>query len=99
MYLFVIDHPYHYEAENLCRVFFPFDRVVTLHDPAEAQAPQSRTVYTAVENGACVVRICDEDGETARTAPQGEEGEYSLMALLFRRAARPHGQNRRAGAC
>lgn len=83
MYLFVIDHPYHYEAENLCRVFFPFDRVVTLHDPTEAQAPQSRTVYTAVENGACVVRIRDEDGETARTAPQGEEGEYSLMALLF----------------
>ena len=83
MYLFVIDHPYHYEAENLCRVFFPFDRVVTLRDPAEAQAPQSRTVYTAVEDGACVVRIRDEDGETARTAPQGEEGEYSLMALLF----------------
>ena len=83
MYLFVIDHPYHYEAENLCRVFFPFDRVVTLHDPAEAQAPQSRTVYTAVEDGVCVVRIRDEDGETARTAPQGEEGEYSLMALLF----------------
>ena len=36
-----------------------------------------------MENGVCVVRICDEDGETARTAPQGEEGEYSLMALLF----------------
>ena len=44
MYLFVIDHPYHYEAENLCRVFFPFDKVVTLRDPAEAGAPQARTV-------------------------------------------------------
>ena len=49
MHLFVIDHPYHYEAENLCRVF-PFDPVVTLHS-AEAEAPQPRAVYTAVADG------------------------------------------------
>lgn len=82
MYLFVIDHPYHYEAENLCRVFFPFDPVVTLHS-AEAEAPQPRAVYTAVADGAYTVRIQDESGETARTAPQGGEDEYGLMALLF----------------
>lgn len=83
MYLFVIDHPYHYEAENLCRVFFPFDPVVTLHSTAEAEAPQPRTVYTAVADGAYAVRVQDESGETARTAPRSGEDEYGLMALLF----------------
>ena len=97
MYLFVIDHPYHYEAENLCRVFFPFDPVVTLHS-AEAEAPQPRAVYTAVADGAYTVRIQDESGETARTAPQGGEDEYGLMALLLRRCAAIRAK-RRAGAC
>lgn len=83
MYLFVIDHPYHYEAENLCRVFFPFDPVVTLHSTAEAEAPQPRTVYTAVADGAYTVRVQDESGETARTALRSGEDEYGLMALLF----------------
>ncbi len=83
MYLFVIDHPYHYEAENLCRVFFPFDKVVTLHALQDADEPQARTVYTALEAGRYVVRIHDESGETVRTAPQAAEDEYGLMALLF----------------
>ncbi len=83
MYLFVIDHPYHYEAENLCRVFFPFDKVVTLHALQDADEPQARTVYTALEAGRYVVRIHDESGETVRPSPQAAEDEYGLMALLF----------------
>ena len=83
MYLFVIDHPYHYEAENLCRVFFPFDKVVTLRDPAEAGAPQARTVYTAIRDERYIVRVEDEDGETAREEDRIAEDEYGLMSLLF----------------
>lgn len=83
MYLFVIDHPYHYEAENLCRVFFPFDKVVALRDPAEAGAPQARTVYTAIRDGRYIVRVEDEDGETAREEDRIAEDEYGLMSLLF----------------
>ena len=83
MYLFVIDHPYHYEAENLCRVFFPFDKVVTLRDPAEAGAPQARTVYTAIRDERYIVRVEDEDVETAREEDRIAEDEYGLMSLLF----------------
>ena len=32
MVLYIIDHPYHYEAENLCRVFYPFDKVTVQHE-------------------------------------------------------------------
>ncbi|MBQ2667871.1 MAG: coproporphyrinogen dehydrogenase HemZ [Clostridia bacterium] len=85
MHLFVIDHPYHYEAENLCRVFFPFDKVITLHSEAEAEEPQNRTVYTALRNTGApyYVRIEDETGVTERTGGPETEEEYGMMALLF----------------
>ena len=50
MVLYIIDHPYHYEAENLCRVFYPFDKVTVQHEFMPSD--ENRTVYTAEENGA-----------------------------------------------
>lgn len=82
MNLFILNHAFHYEAENLCRVFFPFDKVVTLHTAVEAE-PASRTVHTEILGGRYIVRIRDEDGETAREAAGTGEDEYGLMALLF----------------
>ena len=49
MVLYIIDHPYHYEAENLCRVFYPFDKVTVQHEFMPSD--ENRTVYTAEENG------------------------------------------------
>ena len=48
MVLYIIDHPYHYEAENLCRVFYPFDKVTVQHEFMPSD--ENRTVYTAEEN-------------------------------------------------
>ena len=44
MVLYIIDHPYHYEAENLCRVFYPFDKVTVQHEFMPSD--ENRTVYT-----------------------------------------------------
>ncbi len=97
MYLFVIDHPYHYEAENLCRVFFPFDKVMTRHEAEETEEPQARTVYTAIQDGRYIVRIADADGETFRTAARAAEDEYGLMALLFEALSAHTGKTPRWG--
>lgn len=85
MHLFVMNHPYHYEAENLCRVFFPFDKVVTLHNPEEAEEPQARVVRTELRAGAepYFVSITDEAGTTEKTASAVPEEEYGMMSLLF----------------
>ena len=64
MVLYIIDHPYHYEAENLCRVFYPFDKVTVQHEFMPSD--ENRTVYTAEENGEYIVRIEDADGKTER---------------------------------
>ena len=30
MRLYIAEHPFHYEMENLCRIFFPYHRIETL---------------------------------------------------------------------
>ncbi len=99
MYLFIIDHPYHYEAENLCRVFFPFDKITELHSEAEAGEKQSRSVYTALESGEKPyhVRIEDEFGITELFGEADNENEYGLMALLFRALCQHTGNQPRWG--
>ena len=81
MVLYIIDHPYHYEAENLCRVFYPFDKVTVQHEFMPSD--ENRTVYTAEENGEYIVRIEDADGKTERKAKIGAETEYGMVSLLF----------------
>lgn len=81
MVLYIIDHPYHYEAENLCRVFYPFDKVTVQHEFMPSD--ENRTVYTAEENGEYIVRIEDADGKTERKAKVGAETEYGMVSLLF----------------
>lgn len=85
MNLFIKAHPYHYEAENLCRVFFPFDRVTTVRGDAEYEA-QSRNVYTEIRPGdePYFVRVEDESGARTMTGEKQADDEYGLMALLFK---------------
>ena len=99
MHLFVIDHPYHYEAENLCRVFFPFDKVVVLLSEDEEEEAQTRTVYTALRAGErpYFVRIEDEDGVTELTEERHAEGEYGMMSLLFKALSQHTGKTPRWG--
>ena len=65
MVLYIIDHPYHYEAENLCRVFYPFDKVTVQHEFMPSD--ENRTVYTAEENGEYTVTV-----EASRSAADQE---------------------------
>ncbi len=85
MNLFIKKHPYHYEAENLCRVFFPFDRVVTVRGDEEYDV-QSRNVYTEIKPGVrpYFVRVEDESGVLELTGEKQADDEYGLMALLFK---------------
>ena len=99
MNLFIIDHPYHYEAENLCRVFFPFDRVVVLHGEEEEFEPQSRTVWTEITDGEKPyrVKIEDEAGTTELFGEKCAEDEYGLMSLLFKALTEHSGKMPRWG--
>ncbi len=82
MLLFVLGHTNLYECENLCRLFFPLDRVQSRK--AVEEVPDGvRAVWTVLEGGVYTVRVRDAAGETSDSgADTGEE--YDVTALLFR---------------
>lgn len=100
MQLFVLNHPYHYEAENLCRVFFPFDKVETRR-VLSGEDRNARRVYTSLQENArqrYFVHIVDDAGEITRTAPSSDlDPEHVLMALLFEALCAHTGQRPRWG--
>ena len=48
MILRVLGHNFHYEAENLCRVFYPFEKISVVRDLTGEDA---LTVVTKLEKG------------------------------------------------
>lgn len=48
MILLVDGHPYHYEMENLCRVFLPYEEIRTVYEIPEQLPETETTVYTGL---------------------------------------------------
>lgn len=59
MVLLVDGHPYHYEMENLCRVFLPYDEIKTVYEAIESLPEYETTVYTGIQqnNGQIVITV------------------------------------------
>lgn len=85
MKLYIINHPFHFEAENLCRLFYPDEKI----EKCTQDGPLSGLdVWTG---------MCEQDGQLeycvrtehivrSDTGPVDEEKnerEYRMMALLF----------------
>lgn len=85
MNLYLINHPFHFEAENLCRLFYPDEPIQVLHEPGE---PAGTDLWTGLEEsgGQIIYRVRTADQTRTDCGPAAEgknEREYRLMALLF----------------
>ena len=89
MILRIIDHKFHYEAENLCRVFFPFEKIVTRRDydgednlivVTELSQSDDNKVITVSFNNSGVV--CS-DKKVISTEISQQECEKQMMIMLF----------------
>lgn len=81
MILEILNHPYRYEAEKLVRVFFPNE---TLQIVCEQAAHDGEAVVTtALQDGEVFVRFADKNGAEEASAEAGNDGELSMMTLLF----------------
>ena len=69
MILYIKNHPYQYECENLCRVFFPDE---SIRATTEADGEDSISAFTAVE------KTADKTIVTARVTAFGKTGEEAL---------------------
>lgn len=95
MILFVDGHPYHYEMENLCRVFLPYEEIKTVYDLPQVDEPETEiTAYTGLkeqgEQLLILVRlhIGGKQYKAEQTVPidvlgQDKEAERLMAVLLF----------------
>lgn len=82
MKLYIINHSFAYELENLTRAFFPNEKLQTIKDSVALEEPY---VYTEVSNGNLKVKV-SADGKTeekAVLANEDDDKELLLATLLY----------------
>ena len=80
MNLYIDNHTFHYEMENLCRAFLFTEDVAVFHEYEELTAPY---VLTSVHDEVRV-ELCTADFREALTAPLSDDDELTMGQLLYR---------------
>lgn len=66
MTLYICGHDFHYETENLCRVFFPNEKITVSDTLPESGRPEVET-YLEGAPGEYTVRVCVNIGDKPET--------------------------------
>lgn len=88
MISYIKGHDFHYETENLCRVFFPHEKIKTVYE-YEDDSKIVETVVSERENGIFIFAKANIDGkvsersETLAPNTENDEIERCLAVLLF----------------
>lgn len=82
MNLYVINHSFAYELENLTRAFFPNEKICTLRDNSSVDTP---FVYTEVCDHILKVKVSVDGKEAEETAQahENDDKELILATLLY----------------
>jgi len=84
MILYILGHPYHFEMENLCRVFYPGER---LRVAREAQKPCGRLRVIAASPAVLTrngeVKLFTGRRRLSITRPVGDNPELTMAKMLF----------------
>lgn len=82
MILRITGHDFHYECENICRVFFP-DEKITVVTGDEGEDSREVTAVYAPPN-ACVTAVIDGETRRLETVTSPEKAELDIAKLIFR---------------
>ncbi|MBQ8795121.1 MAG: coproporphyrinogen dehydrogenase HemZ [Clostridia bacterium] len=82
MKLYIINHSFAYELENLTRAFFPNEKIQTLKEAESFEPPY---VYTEDREDVLTVRVSADGKDEERTikAEEGDDKELLLATLLY----------------
>lgn len=91
MILYICGHDFHYEMENLCRVFFPNEKITVSDTLPESGAPEVETYLDGASGGYSVrVRVNVGDKTETRSAevpktdePEKDECERTMAREFF----------------
>lgn len=87
MILRVINHKFHYEMENLCRVFYPYESIKVVHDSFDGEDLLTVGTFFEEKDGGFSVRVDIKFGEAEKSAEDFskcfEDCERKMAVLLF----------------
>lgn len=84
MNLYIINNTFHYEAENLIRVFFPFEKVEKYFDSTDEDEKIKPFVCTNInDNEISVTLSLNEFEKTSTSSNDVKDKELSMMQLLY----------------
>ena len=81
MILRIYGHDFHYECENLCRVFFPNEKINIVYDDS---GEDELTVVTKYEEGTVSADVTvNGENRSLRKETDDESAELDLAKLIF----------------
>lgn len=87
MILRVINHKFHYEMENLCRVFYPFESIKVVRDSSEGEDPLTVVTELSEADDGYNISVCvTADGSETKADEECEafeDCERRMAVLLF----------------
>lgn len=89
MNLYIRNHPYHYEMENLARAFFFSEDVTVIRDFDEPEAPY---ILTGLADEVSVELLTDSFHDTL-TAPLSDDNELCMARLMYALLSRATGRS------
>ena len=100
MYLYLSGHSYHFECENLCRVFYPYSRIVKTDTKEDIPAGQLAAGAEILKSGGgyeYTAWISQGDRQLRQNERHREDSEYILTSMLFKLLCEFTGQRPRWG--
>jgi len=95
MLLYILNHPYHYELENLCRVFYPNEAIQVRRAEAfqasgignqgtgRLQVVKSIVVITQLKDNLLTVKLCHDSQFLILNSQFTENNELAFARMLF----------------
>ena len=88
MNLYIDNHRFHYEMENLCRAFLFDEDVTVIYEYDRLEEPY---ILTAVDTQVRVV-LCTESARDMLAAPLSDDNELCMGRLLYRLLSKAYGR-------
>ncbi len=83
MLLIIDNHNFHYETENLCKMFFPKEKITVLHN---TETPNSNFIYTAIKENEIIVSVKlngKEQSNSTSLEKEEKENERKMAVLIY----------------
>lgn len=83
MNLYIVNHKFHYELENLTRAFLPNDKINVVHLEGIPETSELPAIISSMEDETIKVSLIAEDFEGSRCSALTADNELTMATMLY----------------